>query len=166
MNDDKLNINSVSFSSVLLLAGKTATGIQVPDEVVAKLGDSKKPAVLATLNGYTYRTTVATMTGKYMLPVSAEVRNHAKIVAGDNVTVNLELDLAPREVTIPDDFRQALSANTNAEKLFDSLSYSNQRRFVLSIEGAKTMETRQRRIEKSVGDLASRLTQAILLANP
>lgn len=114
MNDDKLNINSVSFSSVLLLAGKTATGIQVPDEVVAKLGDSKKPDVLATLNGYTYRTTVATMTGKYMLPVSAEVRNHAKIVAGDNVTVNLELDLAPREVTIPDDFRQALSANTNA----------------------------------------------------
>lgn len=101
-----------------------------------------------------------------MLPVSAEVRNHAKIVAGDNVTVNLELDLAPREVTIPDDFRQALSANTNAEKLFDSLSYSNQRRFVLSIEGAKTMETRQRRIEKSVGDLASGLTWAILLANP
>ena len=74
------------------------------------------------------------------------------------IYAHLRLNVDTAEHTVPDDFRQALSANTNAEKLFDSLSYSNQRRFVLSIEGAKTMETRQRRIEKSVGDLASGLT--------
>ncbi|MCA1597526.1 MAG: YdeI/OmpD-associated family protein [Chloroflexi bacterium] len=138
------------FRAVLQLGGKTATGIQVPDEVVAGLGAGKRPAVHVTLNGYTYRSTVAVMGGQFMLPVSAEVRSHAGVAAGDEVDVDMALDTAPREVTLPVAFSEALAADAAAHEFFDGLSYSNQRRIVLSIEDAKTAETRQRRIDKAV----------------
>lgn len=88
-----------------------------------------------------------------MLPVSAEQRASAGVNAGDEVEVGLELDTEPREVAVPMDFAQALDADANARRRFDSMSYSNQLRHVLSVEGAKTDETRQRRIAKSVSDL-------------
>ncbi len=71
------------FRAVVELGGKTATGIQVPAEVVMGLGGTKRPPVRVTIDGYTYRSTVAPMGGKFMLPVSAEVREHARIAAGD-----------------------------------------------------------------------------------
>ena len=141
------------FRATLVLGGKTATGIEVPREVVESLGSSKKPAVTVKLGTHTYRSTVATMGGKFMLPVSAEVRQAAGVVAGDEVDIELELDTAPRELLIPDDFSQALDAEPGARAFFDGLSYSNRRRFVLSIDDAKTPETRQRRIEKSISSL-------------
>jgi hypothetical protein len=67
------------FRASLQLNGKTATGIRVPDETVASLGPGKRPSVRVTINGYTYRSTVATMGGVYMIPVSAEVRERAGI---------------------------------------------------------------------------------------
>jgi len=141
------------FRATILLNGKTATGIHVPDAIVAGLGSSKKPAVRVTIGAYTYRSTVATMGGQFMLPVSAEVREKAGVAAGDEVDVDLELDTEPRAVTLPTDFADALSQDADAKRFFDGLSYSNQRRITLSIEDAKTPETRQRRIEKAVGML-------------
>ena len=138
------------FRATVELGGKTATGIGVPAEVVSALGTSRKPAVLVTINGHTYRSTVATMDGRFVLPVSAEVRAAAGIAAGDEVDVDVGLDTEPREVSIPSDFGAALDADAEARRFFDGLSYSNKRRFVLSIEDAKTPETRQRRIERSV----------------
>jgi hypothetical protein len=143
----------MKFKAILELGGKTATGIEVPPEVVAKLGSSKKPAVRVTIGKHTYRSTVATMGGRYMLPVSAEVREHAGVAAGDNVQVDVELDTEPREVTIPPDFAKALKRDAGAQRFFDGLSYSNKRRLVLAIEGAKTAETRERRIDGTVGKL-------------
>lgn len=143
----------MKFRTILLLGGKTATGIRVPPEIVASLGPSKRPAVSATINGYTYRSTIAPLGGEFMLPVSAEVREKAGVAAGDEVEVDLELDTAPREVTVPPDFAAALDADPAARRFFDGLSYSNRQRFVLSIEDAKTPETRQRRIAKSVSTL-------------
>jgi hypothetical protein len=143
----------MKFRTTVLLSGKAATGIRVPPDVVASLGPSKKPAVQVTINGYTYRSTVATMSGEFMLPVSAEVREQAGVAAGDEVEVDLELDTAPREVTVPPDFADALAADPAAQRFFDSLSYSNKRRFVLAIDEAKTPETRQRRIAKTVSTL-------------
>jgi hypothetical protein len=142
-----------AFRAVVKASGKTATGIQVPAAVVEQLGTSRKPAVRATINSYTYRTTVASMGGVFMLPVSAEVRERAGVAAGDDVNVRLELDTEIREVTVPPDFADALARNAPAQRFFDTLSYSNRRRFVLSIDGAKTDETRQRRIEKSIAML-------------
>ena len=137
----------------VLLTGKTAAGIVVPEKVVASLGSSKKPPVRVTINGYTYRSTIASMGGKFMLGVSAEVREHSGVSAGDEVDVDIELDTAPREVSVPADFSKALDRDAKAKKFFDGLSYSNKRRFVLQIEAAKTADTRERRIAKSVGML-------------
>ena len=80
----------MKFNSVVLLGGKTATGIEVPEEVVSGLGSSKRPAVSVTINGYTYRSTIAPYNGKYMLPISAENRAGAKVAAGDETRRVLE----------------------------------------------------------------------------
>jgi Bacteriocin-protection, YdeI or OmpD-Associated/Domain of unknown function (DUF1905) len=141
------------FRTTVELGGKTATGIRVPDEVVASLAAGKRPAVRVTINGYTYRSTVAPMSGGFYLPVSAEVREKTGVAAGDEIEAEIELDTAPREVTLPADFAAALSQDVTARQFFETLSYSNKRRFVESIEGAKTAETRQRRIEKSLSSL-------------
>jgi hypothetical protein len=141
---------TIKFRATVELGGKTATGIEVPAEVVAGLGSGKRPAVRVTVNGYTYRSTVAPMGGTYMLPLSAEHRQGAGVAAGDEVDVELELDTEPREVTVPLDFADALDQDPDARRFFDGLSYSNRRRLVLSIEDAKTAETRQRRIAKTV----------------
>lgn len=145
----------MKFRATLQLNGKTATGVRVPPEVVAQLGASKRPAVRVTINGHTYRSTVAVMGGEYMVGVSAENREGAGVAAGDEVSVDLELDTAPREVTVPADFAAALRRVPAAQRNFDQLSYSNRRRQVLSIEQAKTAETRQRRIAKAVDALRS-----------
>jgi hypothetical protein len=138
------------FHAMLFLNGKTATGIRVPDEVVAGLSPSKRPPVRVTLGSYTYRTTIAPMGGEYWIGVSAEVREKAGVAAGDELDVDVELDTEPREVTVPPDFALALAADVDAQRFFDGLSYSNKRRLVMQIDEAKTAETRQRRIAKSV----------------
>lgn len=141
------------FRTTIELGGKTATGFRIPEDVVAELGSGKRPAVRVTIGGHTYRTTVAPMGGAFMIPLSAENRAGAGVAAGDEVDVAVELDTEPRVVTVPPDFAQALDRQPDARRAFDALSYSNQRRHVLSIEGAKTDETRQRRIGKAVDAL-------------
>ena len=140
----------MKFRTTLLPAGKTATGIVVPDDVVAALGAGKKPAVHVTINGHTYRSSIAVMGGKFMVGVSAENRALAGVAAGDEVEVALSLDTKPREVNVPEDLMAALKKDKQANAFFESLSYSNKSRHILNIEGAKTEETRQRRIEKSL----------------
>jgi Bacteriocin-protection, YdeI or OmpD-Associated/Domain of unknown function (DUF1905) len=141
------------FRAMVELGGKTATGIRVPAEVVASLGQSKRPPVRVTINGHTYRSTVASMGGVFMLGVSAAVRESAGVAAGDEVDVDMELDTEPREVTVPPDFKDALDSDADARRYFDGLSYSNKQRFVISIEEARTAETRQRRIARAVSML-------------
>jgi len=141
------------FHTTILQGDKTATGIRVPDEVVTALGSSKRPAVRVTINGYTYRSTVAVMAGVFMLGVSAEVRKGAGVAGGDEVDIDIELDTEPREVTVPRDFADALDGDADARRTFEGLSYSHKRRHILAIEDAKTAETRQRRIDKAVNML-------------
>ncbi len=136
-----------------MLSGKTATGFKVPEEIVKSLGESRKPPVCVTINGYTYRSSIAFMGGVFMLPVSADVRANTGLAAGDEAEVKLEPDNKPREVMMPADFSKALGNNKNAKEFFEGLSYSNKLRHVLSIDGAKTPETRLRRIEKAISTL-------------
>jgi hypothetical protein len=143
----------MKFHARLELGGKTATGMIVPAEVVEALGAGKRPAVRVTINGFTYRSTVAVMGGEYMVGVNAENRVGAGVQAGDELEVDIELDTEPREVTLPPDFTTALDADPQARQFFDGLSYSNRRRIVLAIEAAKTAETRQRRIANAVTGL-------------
>jgi len=141
------------FRTTIQRSGKTATGIRVPDDVVEGLGAGRRPAVSVTINGYTYRSTVAVVDGAYMVGVSATNREGARVTGGDQVDVGIEVDTAPREVAVPVDFAAALDADPAARETFDRISNSNKGWHVLSIEGAKSDETRQRRIAKSIAAL-------------
>jgi hypothetical protein len=141
------------FRATIDLNGRTATGIRVPDEVVEALGSGKRPPVRVTINGHTYRSTIAVYGGVSMVGISAEHRAGASVAAGDVVDVDIELDTAPREVAVPADLAAALDAEPVARETFDRLSYSNRSWHVLSIEGAKSDETRRRRIAKSIDAL-------------
>jgi hypothetical protein len=141
------------FHTTILQSGKTATGIRIPDEIIEGLGGGRRPAVRVTIRGFTYRSTVAVMGGAYMVGVNADNRAGAGVAGGDKVDVDIELDTAPREVAVPADFATALAAEPEASRTFDKLSNSNKGWHTSQIEGAKTDETRQRRIAKSVAAL-------------
>lgn len=138
------------FRTTILQTGKTAAGIRVPEEVVEGLAAGRRPAVTVTINGFTYRSTVAVMGGAYMVGVSAENRAGAGVEGGDEVDVDMELDVAPRVVAVPADFAAALDAEPRARATFDGLSNSNKSWHTLQVSGAKSDETRQRRIAKSI----------------
>jgi hypothetical protein len=148
-------MTTTQFSTTVLLGGKSATGIRVPAQVVDILGAGRRPAVRVTVEGYTYRSTVAVMGGDFMVPLSAENRSRAGVAAGDDVEVRLELDTEPREVSVPADLAAALDAEPAAKARFEDLSYSRKRWYALQIEDARTDATRQRRIAKAVLELAA-----------
>ena len=133
--------------------GSTATGIVIPDDVLAALGAGKKPPVRLTVNGYSYRSTVATVSGSYMVGFSADHRAASGIKGGDSIEVEIELDTEPRTVELPADFAAALNADAKAKATYERLSNSLKGYHVTQIQGAKTDETRQRRIEKSIATL-------------
>lgn len=138
------------FDTTVELGGKAATGIEVPPDVVEALGSGKRPAVMVTVNGYTYRSTIASMGGRFMLPLSAENRAGAGVAAGDQVEVDVELDTSPRTVEIPDDLRRALAKDAAAKRRFESLPYSHKKEHVRALESAKKPETRERRLAKTL----------------
>jgi Bacteriocin-protection, YdeI or OmpD-Associated/Domain of unknown function (DUF1905) len=144
----------MKFRAVVELNGKTATGIPVPDQIVTGLDGGKRPKVQVTINGFSYRSSVGSLGGRAMLPVSAQIRDGAGIAAGDEVEVDLELDAAPREVSVPDDVATALAGAPAAQAAFEKLSYSHKSRWITPVEDAKTPETRQRRIDKMIATLS------------
>jgi hypothetical protein len=141
------------FRTVLESNGKTATGIEVPPEVVAALGPSRKPEVRVTIAGHTYRSTIATRSGVFLVGVSAENRRAAGVAAGDELDVELELDTEPREVAVPPDLMAAFAADARAKNFFDTLTPSQKQWYVLPIGQAKAAETRARRVAKALGML-------------
>jgi hypothetical protein len=144
----------MKFRSEVLLGGKTATGIQVPDEVVASLGAGHRPKVRVTIGGYTYRTTVARMSGMFLIPLNAENRAASRVGAGDMVDVTIEPHDEPRDVEGADDLRTAIAREPAAEAWFNQLSYTHRKEWVRWVEEAKREETRRSRIEKTVASLA------------
>jgi hypothetical protein len=140
---------TASFETTLLANGNN-TGIEVPDDVIAALGAGKRPPVHVEVGGYAFQTTVGVMGGRSLIPVSAAIRKESGLTAGDRLTVTLTVADAPREVLVPDDLAAALAAEPACAEFFGSLSNSLQRYHVDQINDAKTPETRQRRVEKSL----------------
>ncbi|GAA3342181.1 hypothetical protein GCM10017714_29400 [Curtobacterium pusillum] len=141
------------FTTTVLQARKTATGLPVPQSVIDALGSGKRPAVIVTINGgYTYRSTVGVMNEQFLVPLSAEHRSAAGIAAGDSVEVTIEVDAQPRSVDVPDDLATALH-EAGMRAAFDTLSNSRQRAIVDPVVQAKAPETRQRRIDRAVESL-------------
>ena len=140
-----------SATFVTTLAGSGGkTGIVVPAGAIAELGAGKRPAVHVEVNGHSYRSTVAVMGGQYLVGVNATVREATGLQPGDTLRVTLTVADTPREVTVPDDLAAALAQDDRVRQFFASLSNSLQRYHIDSINGAKTEQTRQRRIEKAV----------------
>ncbi|HKW71085.1 MAG TPA: YdeI/OmpD-associated family protein [Candidatus Dormibacteraeota bacterium] len=138
------------FRTEVLLAGKTATGVEVPAKVVEALGSTKRPLVRVTINGYTYRSAIAPMGGVFMLGISEEVRNSARVKAGDTVDVDLELDTEKRAVEVPPELKKALARDARAKKYFESLSYSRKAALVNPIAHGRTADTRERNLTKAM----------------
>ena len=146
----------LKFSTTLLQAGKTATGIKIPEEMIEKLGGGKKPLVKVTINNFTYRSAVAVMGGAYMVGVNAENREGANVKGGDKINVTIELDTEERIVEVPAEFQKQLSKNAAAKKMFDTLSNSKKKALIIPIANAKTDETRNRNIEKALSVLTGK----------
>ncbi|MDP3495468.1 MAG: YdeI/OmpD-associated family protein [Hyphomonadaceae bacterium] len=142
-------------TAITQVEGMKATGIDVPEAIVEKLGAGKKPKVTVTLKSYTYRSTVFFMGGKFMLPLALEHRNAAGVKGGDKVEVRLELDTAPREVEVPKDLAAALK-KAGLTKDFAAMAFTHRKEHVRAIEEAKAPETRLRRIEKAVAMVAAK----------
>ena len=149
----------MKFRAELERAGKSATGITVPAEVIDALGGGRRPAVTVTLNGHSYRTTVGAMGGVAKIPVSAAVRDAAGVSAGDILDVEVIADTAPRTVEVPGDLAAALAQNPEARAFFDQLSYSRQHAYVTWMEQAKQPATRTRRVEQTTALLADHRPQ-------
>lgn len=141
-----------TFTTTIKIDGNI-TGIEVPPEVIVALGSSKKPPVVITVAGYTYRNTVAVMDGHYMVSLSKANREAAGVIGGQMVEVTIELDETPRTVEMPEDLMAALGAKAGAKAMFDALSFSKRKEFVRQVEEAKTLETRARRIAGIVAKL-------------
>jgi hypothetical protein len=129
------------------------TGIEVPPEVIEALGGGRRPAVKVSVNGFEYESTAAVMGGKTLIPFSSDKRAASGIKGGDAITVDVELDTAPRIVAVPDDLASALAA-AGLREHFDALAPSHRKAHVTSVESAKAPETRARRIEAVVTKLA------------
>lgn len=136
----------------MFLSGNN-TGIEVPPDVIEALGAGRKPPVNVTVNGYAYRSTVAVMGGRYLIPFSSDKRAATGIGGGDPITVDLEVDTAPRMIELPDDLVAALDATPRAREAFDALAPSARKAHVTNVESAKAAETRERRIAAIVAKL-------------
>ena len=141
-----------TFSGTLLGMGNN-TGIEVPEDVVLAFGRGKRVPVTVTVNGYTYRSTIASMGGRFLIPVSSAIRAETGLKADDPIDVTLELDDVPREVDVPAELAEALADDPVAAQAWNALSYSAKRRHTLAIDGAKTAETKARRVVKTLATL-------------
>lgn len=144
------------FTTTITSSGKNITGIPVPDEVVEALGGGRRPLVTVTVGGHTYPSAVASMGGRFMISLSKENRLAAGVAAGDEVEVDVELDTAPRQVSVPEDLAAALDAEPGLREAFERLAPSHRKEHVRAIEEAKAPETRERRIDKAVAMLRDR----------
>jgi len=143
----------MKFKTTILQTGNN-TGILLSEEVLEALGGGKKPLVVVTLNGYTYRGAVGKMGENYLVSLSAENRKNAGVKGGDTLEVTIELDTAPRTVEVPQELQKALDKNKIAKANFEKLAPSKKKAIVLAISDAKTEETKSRRIEKAIADLS------------
>lgn len=142
-------MSAVSFTTIAQPNPGGVLLVEVPASVMKKLGAGKRVPVRVVLNGAKYRSTIAVYGGRYYLPARKEIRDAAKLVAGERARVSLEVDRAPRTVEVPVDLARALSA-AKLRSAFDAFALTHRKEFVESITSAKRPETRSKRLSKVV----------------
>ena len=134
-----------------LQARGPAAAVVLDEEQVAAVGEgAKRFPVVATVNGYTWRTSVARMGGEFLVGLSREVRDGAGVQAGDEVEVSVELDQAPREVDVPEALAAALAADAEAAAAFERMAFTHRKEYARWVAEAKREETRERRVAQAV----------------
>lgn len=144
----------VSFSTIVQPDPDGVLLIEVPALVMAALSEKKRIPVNVTLNGISYRSTIAVYGGKFYVPARKEIREAAKLAAGKRAHVTLEADTAARTVMVPSDLARALAA-AKLRPAFDALSFTRRREHVAAVTDARRPETRVARIERMVKTLRS-----------
>lgn len=128
-----------------------AAAVVLDDAQVAVVGEgAKRFPVVATVNGYTWRTSVARMGGEFLLGLNREVRQHAGVAAEDEVDVTVELDVASRQVEMPEALAAALATDSQAEASFNGMAFTHRKEYARWIAEAKRDETRQRRVQQAL----------------
>jgi hypothetical protein len=143
----------VTFRTTLLQQGNNV-GIEVPEDVVLGLGAGKRVPVTVELNGHTYASSIASMGGRFLIPVSKSVREIADVAGGEEHDVTLEHDTSSRAPEVPSDLAEALEG-AGVRAKFDALAPSRSKEHVRHVNDAKTDETRARRVKKVVDSLVS-----------
>jgi hypothetical protein len=155
-----MSMGSISFSTTLVPRGPAAA-IVLDDEQVATVGEgAKRFPVVATVNDYTWRTTVTRMRGEFLLGLSRAVREAAGVEAAETVAVTLELDAAPREVEVPAALAAALAHDAAARAAFEGLAFTHRKEYARWIDEAKREETRQRRVAQALDMLKEGKTRS------
>jgi hypothetical protein len=143
-------MGKVHFTTNLQPRGN-ASAVILDDTQVAAVGEgAKRFPVVATINGYTWRTSVTRMGGEFLLGLNKEVRQGAGVGTGDEVDVIVELDSAPREVEVPEALAAALTANPEVKAIFDRMAFTHRKEYARWIADAKQEQTRQRRLEQAM----------------
>lgn len=146
----------VTFRTTLWAAGGNNVGIVVPEETVLGFGRGKRVPVVVTIDGdYTYRTTIASMGGRFLISFNAETRAATGKGAGDEIEVGLDVDDAPRTVDVPAELARAFEADPVAATAWSTLSFSKQRAHAESVSSAKSDDTRTRRVQNVLEALRS-----------
>jgi hypothetical protein len=153
-------MGSATFTATLQPRGPAAA-VVLDDEQVATVGEgAKRFPVAATVNGYTWRTTVVRMGGEFLLGLNREVREGAGAQAGDTVEVHLELDTVPREVEVPEALTTALAGDDAARAIFDGLAFTHRKEYARWVAEAKKEETRDRRVAQALEMLKAGKTRS------
>ena len=152
-------MSGVTFSTIAQPNSGGVLLIEIPEAVVKQLGAGKRVPVRVTLNGAKYRSTIAVYGDRYYLPARKEIRDAAKLVPGGRARVSLEVDTAPRTVTVPADLARALST-AKLRAGFDAFSFSHRKEFVEWVTSAKRAETRAARIPKVVTQVRAKARAA------
>jgi hypothetical protein len=153
-------VGSLQLTASLVERGPAAA-VVLDDEQVATLGEgAKRFPVVATINGYRWRTTVTRMGGEFLVGLNREVREGAGVEAGQTVEVGLELDTAPREVEVPEALTAALATDPAAAAAFEALAYTHRKEYARWVAEAKKPETRDRRVVKALEMLRAGKTRS------
>jgi hypothetical protein len=143
-------LGSIHLTAELVKRGPAAA-VVLDDHQVTEVGEgAKRFPVVATVNGYSWRTTVTRMGGEFLVGLNREVREAARAEAGDTVEVILELDAAPRKVEVPEALAAALSRDPKAREAFDRLAFTHRKEYARWVAEAKREETRERRVAKAL----------------
>ena len=150
----------IQFTARLQPRGPAAAVVLDSAQVEVVGEGAKRFPVVATVNGFPWRTSVTRMGGEFLLGLSREVRRGAGVETGDVVDVVVELDTAPRDVEVPEALAAALAADPQAGAAFDAMAFTHRKEYARWVDEAKREETRQLRVRQALEMIRSGRTRS------